>query len=857
MGFTERSMATEYSLQDGDTLQMIAERETAGGNSLTAEEIALFNWGTADADIIEEFLRDELGCYRRGEDKRFVISADAEPRSSLLIPQAFTRSGLASNTTHTLVVKKPSVPPTQFEGCCKIKGITFDFDSSFIRPSVVGDLAAVELEMQKHPDAKILIYGHTDKVGSEQYNKLLSERRAKSVYAFITNQPDIWEDLYNQEGWRIKCVQEILKDMGDPYDPGPVDGIDGPQTKRAVREFQDDNGLTVDGIAGPNTRAELFSTYMSGKHDIEIDDSKFMNPKHIGCGEFNPIKDTEEPHEPNRRVTFYFFNENRLPVIPCRHGVLTPCKRQISNPILRYKDEFTCSFYDSIAQRCACENPGRPKKTTPPVVAVTVAIKAENGTDPPPTTVYVSKKIRLKAVSSSGTGTYVWSTTSSRVTLENVKNQTVTVVAGKKSSSAPDSEEIQVIFTPAGKDALAPEKHKMGVCTVKFSEAYKRPERHPWGYDEYQEILCRDMDGKKFKEQPGPAMDFISVKSAEPGLVLFSTPETGWVKVTIEGCKPEEVFFRSKNPTVCKVKSKKADKTPFLLEIEGNPLVTKRATKIEARIGSLYGQLAAELGVVVLEELKYRAAWFRVVDPKSPKTKLSHALTAQELQDTLDYYYRQGVAKWDISGGTKETEVEYDPHKTGYLALEPGVTTPAEKKIMDKCSSRRTRIIYVKNINWFYYFAKDAAKTDTKITLKKYGGTYLGYLGTNKYQVLDKNKQSVIVKIKSVDTSTGVVELEAALGKDCKKADKAALIFPLAGLSGNPAWVEEMPTKVDLCNVAGHELGHQVAGFADIGERRNIMHGTSESGGLLRHRPLTKYYKTAEKEKQWVLMKGR
>jgi len=184
-------MATEYTPQDGDTLQSIAERETANGNTLTAAEIALYNWGTDDPDIIEEFLRDELGCYRRGDDTRFVISADAEPRGTLLIPQPFTKSGLTLNRTHTLIVKKPLLPPTQFEGCCKIKGITFEFDSSFIRPCVVGDLAAVELEMQKHPDAKILIFGHTDKVGSEQYNKLLSERRAKSVYAFITNKPEI------------------------------------------------------------------------------------------------------------------------------------------------------------------------------------------------------------------------------------------------------------------------------------------------------------------------------------------------------------------------------------------------------------------------------------------------------------------------------------------------------------------------------------------------------------------------------------------------------------------------------------------------------------------------------------------
>ena len=38
---------------------------------------------------------------------------------------------------------------------------------------------------------------------------------------------------------------------------GPIDGIRGPLTKRAVRAFQRREGLRVDGIVGPRTRAEM------------------------------------------------------------------------------------------------------------------------------------------------------------------------------------------------------------------------------------------------------------------------------------------------------------------------------------------------------------------------------------------------------------------------------------------------------------------------------------------------------------------------------------------------------------------------------------------------------------------------
>ncbi len=38
---------------------------------------------------------------------------------------------------------------------------------------------------------------------------------------------------------------------------GPIDGIRGPQTKRAVRAFQRREGIAVDGVVGPQTRSRF------------------------------------------------------------------------------------------------------------------------------------------------------------------------------------------------------------------------------------------------------------------------------------------------------------------------------------------------------------------------------------------------------------------------------------------------------------------------------------------------------------------------------------------------------------------------------------------------------------------------
>lgn len=355
MGFDTRDSATRYVPRDGDTLEAIAERETAAGNPITWQDLARYNWGTADPDAVNEHLRDELGARLRNAANDFVLSADDEARSDLLIPVRFTKGGLAQETTHTLRVRRVVAPP-QFLGCCAIPGTTFAYDSSFVRPAIADHLAPLANALDQHPDAKVMIFGHTDRVGTEAYNKTLSERRAESVFAFITNDAAAWEALYQQEQWGTRAIQEILKDLEDPaFDPGPVDGVYGPKTQQAVRAYQTSRGLAPDGVAGPVTRQQLFTDYMTGAHDIDLGPDRFMEPKHMGCGEFNPVEETEAASEPNRRVTFFLFHPDRLPNLPCAHGQLAPCHRQIDPPAPRHVPSFLCSFFDSLARTCPSE----------------------------------------------------------------------------------------------------------------------------------------------------------------------------------------------------------------------------------------------------------------------------------------------------------------------------------------------------------------------------------------------------------------------------------------------------------------------------------------------------------------------
>ena len=56
-------------------------------------------------------------------------------------------------------------------------------------------------------------------------------------------------------GDEVRQIQTRLKKWG--YYSGSVDGIYGTATKKAVQSFQQKNGLTADGIAGPKTLKKI------------------------------------------------------------------------------------------------------------------------------------------------------------------------------------------------------------------------------------------------------------------------------------------------------------------------------------------------------------------------------------------------------------------------------------------------------------------------------------------------------------------------------------------------------------------------------------------------------------------------
>lgn len=283
-------------------------------------------------------------------------------------------------------------------GCWKLDDIRFAFDSSFVVPEAKPEFDTLSGLREAHPGAPMTIFGHADPTGDENYNKILSGRRARAVYAVLTHNVAMWEQLQtSSEGtgdvWGSAQTQAMLTALG--FNQGsPV---------AAAKAFQTANGLTPDGQAGPKTREKLFAAYFTFLWPVPMTPDEFLGKgadadgkgDRQGCSEFNPqmifssaeaqsyqnpAKRQERNAENvvNRRVLALLFRPdtkiglNRWPCPTTKEGTAGCKQRFWSDAAARLANQeqrrtwasdrntFGCRFYQRMVEFSPCETPGLP-----------------------------------------------------------------------------------------------------------------------------------------------------------------------------------------------------------------------------------------------------------------------------------------------------------------------------------------------------------------------------------------------------------------------------------------------------------------------------------------------------------------
>ena len=132
-------------------------------------------------------------------------------------------------------------------------------------------------------------------IGKNTCNALFD---VKNVIIKINNYPVLESESNSSQSESLKISQQKLKDLN--LYTGSIDGINGTDTKNAVKEFQKKAGLTVDGVLGPITLAALEkgedayilnnSSDSSSNNDTEISSNATSPSSALDLRNYDPTK---------------------------------------------------------------------------------------------------------------------------------------------------------------------------------------------------------------------------------------------------------------------------------------------------------------------------------------------------------------------------------------------------------------------------------------------------------------------------------------------------------------------------------------------------------------------------------------
>jgi len=83
---------------------------------------------------------------------------------------------------------KPPAPPKDFADTANLKDIHFDLDKSNIRPDAARILEANAAWLRSNSNMLVLVEGHCDERGTNEYNLVLGERRARATMNYLVGQ---------------------------------------------------------------------------------------------------------------------------------------------------------------------------------------------------------------------------------------------------------------------------------------------------------------------------------------------------------------------------------------------------------------------------------------------------------------------------------------------------------------------------------------------------------------------------------------------------------------------------------------------------------------------------------------------
>lgn len=187
-------------ISDGDNMSFRAKNAVEALKEKFANRLCIYLvWiGNEDEKAGQEFLKELSELSKCGESVSYTEVASSETIGHFVEDMLYEKSALEKVPLALRDTDKDSIfdnndlcPGTpkgasvnQY-GCWTINGLEFDYNKASIRKESENLLDVSVQILKDNPYLNIQIEGHTDNRGSDNYNLLLSDRRAASVKSYL------------------------------------------------------------------------------------------------------------------------------------------------------------------------------------------------------------------------------------------------------------------------------------------------------------------------------------------------------------------------------------------------------------------------------------------------------------------------------------------------------------------------------------------------------------------------------------------------------------------------------------------------------------------------------------------------
>jgi peptidoglycan hydrolase-like protein with peptidoglycan-binding domain len=233
----------------GLALQALSRNDEAVGPLETALRLDPSQTGAAlalagihaEAGRLEEASAVYRSARPANKDEARLIEAGAEQIERQLL----------SRKMRALAAQEQEIRPAEFPlNTVAVHAFATDRLPDEMQPMGKATAAVMMTELNRFPELKLVERRHLQ--------VLLDELELQRGQVEPPRMPvGLLDDPSTGRGLQQRLSLLIAKSDGLPYYNGIIDGLPGPQTKRAVERFQRDSGLAADGVAGPRTRAAL------------------------------------------------------------------------------------------------------------------------------------------------------------------------------------------------------------------------------------------------------------------------------------------------------------------------------------------------------------------------------------------------------------------------------------------------------------------------------------------------------------------------------------------------------------------------------------------------------------------------